>query len=281
MGQPRLPKFTSNYVDILDDPAANAEWCEFIADKIRGLVDDPATAEKLIPQDHRYGQKRPPYVTGYFEAFNRPNVALVDLRETPIVRVTETGIETTDGLREHDVIVWATGFDFGTGAMLRMGIRGRDGSRSTDHWADGPTTFLGVQTARLPEPVLPRRPPRRGRQQPPLQRRPGRLRHRDARPRSRDAGRDVIEVTAEAEERWTAMIDQAASHDPVRRPSASTSAATSPASPSATSSTPAAAPSSTRRSPRCGTQTGPRSAVATFWRHPLRLIMSCPSNTDY
>ena len=116
---------------------------------------DPAVAERLIPRDHRYGEKRPPYVAGYFEAFNRPHVSLVDLQETPMVRVTETGIETTDGVHDVDVIVWATGFDFGTGAMLRMGIRGRDGLALADHWADGPTTFLGVQTAGFPNLFFP------------------------------------------------------------------------------------------------------------------------------
>ena len=69
---PGFMKFTSNYVDILTNPEANAEWCEFIAGKIRTVVDDPDTAERLIPKDHRYGEKRPPYVAGYFEAFNRP-----------------------------------------------------------------------------------------------------------------------------------------------------------------------------------------------------------------
>jgi cation diffusion facilitator CzcD-associated flavoprotein CzcO len=147
---PGFMKFTSNYIDILDNPEANAEWCEFIAGKIRAAVHDPDTAERLIPKDHRYGEKRPPYVTGYFEAFNRPNVELVDLRDTPIVRVTEHGIECPAYERQHDVIVWATGFDFGTGAMLRMGIVGRDGVALTDHWADGPTTFLGLQTAGFP-----------------------------------------------------------------------------------------------------------------------------------
>src|SRR5205807_4410968 len=77
---PGFMKFTSNYVDILMNPAANAEWCEFIAGKIRSIVDDPELAERLIPRDHRYGEKRPPYVAGYFEAFNRPNVSLIDLR---------------------------------------------------------------------------------------------------------------------------------------------------------------------------------------------------------
>ena len=140
----------------------------------------PTTAEQLIPKDHRFGGKRPPFVSGYFEAFNDPKVSLVDLRETPIVRVTETGIETTDGVREFDIIVWATGFDFGTGALSRMGIVGRDGLALTEHWADGPTTFLGLQTRGLPELLLPRWPARGGGQQPALQRRPGRHRHRHA-----------------------------------------------------------------------------------------------------
>ena len=184
---PGFMKFTSNYVDLLVNPEANAEWCEFIADKIRGIVHDPDTAELLIPRDHRYGEKRPPYVAGYFEAFNRPNVTLVDLRDTPIVRLTETGIETTDGVREFDVVVWATGFDFGTGAMARMGIRGRDGLALEEHWADGPTTFLGIQTAGFPNLFFPGGPHAAAGQQPAVQRRPGRLHHRHARlhPRSR------------------------------------------------------------------------------------------------
>ena len=113
------------------NPAANAEWSRFVADKIRAVVKDPATAEKLIPTDHGYAGKRPPYVTDYYEAYNRPNVSLIDLNETPITAVTETGIETADGLREFDIIVWATGFDFGTGALNRIGRRrpGRPAAR--------------------------------------------------------------------------------------------------------------------------------------------------------
>ena len=64
-------------------------------------------------------------MTGYYEAYNDPKVSLVDLKQTPIVRVTEDGIETTDGARQFDIIVWATGFDFGTGALTRLGVRGR------------------------------------------------------------------------------------------------------------------------------------------------------------
>ena len=210
---PGFMKFTSNYVDLLTNLDANREWCEFIASKIRELVHDPATAEKLIPRDHRYGEKRPPYVAGYFEAFNRPNVSLVDLRATPIVRVTEVGIETTDGLRELDVIVWATGFDFGTGAMLRMGIRGRDGVALSEHWAEGPTTFLGLQTHGFPNLFFPGGPhaaagnnPRYNGDQVDFV--------TDVLVQARDRGCDVVEVTVEAEDRWTRLMDKAASRTP-------------------------------------------------------------------
>jgi cation diffusion facilitator CzcD-associated flavoprotein CzcO len=210
---PGFMKFTSNYVDILTNPAANAEWCEFIAGKIRSIVRDPDVAERLVPRDHRYGEKRPPYVAGYFEAFNRRHVSLVDLRETPIERVTPTGIETTDGVREHDVIVWATGFDFGTGAMLRMGIRGRGGLALTEHWADGPTTFLGVQTAGFPNLFFPGGPhaaagnnPRYNGDQVDFV--------TDLLVWARERGIDVVEPTPEAEARWTRMIDKAASRTP-------------------------------------------------------------------
>lgn len=210
---PGFVKFTSNYADLLTDDAANREWCEFIADKIRSIVHDPVTAEKLIPTDHRYGDKRPPYVAGYFEAFNRPNVSLVDLRETPMVRVTGTGIETTDGVREFDVIVWATGFDFGTGAMLRMGIRGRDGLALEDHWAEGPTTFLGLQTHGFPNLFFPGGPhgaagnnPRYNGDQ--VDFLTALLVH------ARDRCCDVIEPKPASEERWMRLMDKAAARTP-------------------------------------------------------------------
>jgi cation diffusion facilitator CzcD-associated flavoprotein CzcO len=210
---PGFMKFTSNYVDILANPEANREWCEFIAGKIHALVDDPEVADRLVPKDHRYGEKRPPYVTGYFEAFNRDHVSLVDLREAPMVRLTERGIETTAGERAHDVIVWATGFDFGTGAMLRMGIVGREGLALTEHWADGPTTFLGLGTAGFPNLFFPGGPHAAAGNNP---------RYNgdqvdavtDVLEHARAVGCDVVEVTREAEERWTAMIDKAAAETP-------------------------------------------------------------------
>ncbi len=210
---PGFSKLISNYVDVTIDHAANALWCEFIAAKVRGIVKDPETAERLIPKDHRFAEKRPPFVTGYYETFNNHNVSLVDLEETPIVRMTEVGIETTDGVREFDIIVWGTGFDFGTGALARLGIRGRENLSLEDHWADGPKTFLGIATTGFPNLFFPGGP------------------HAAAGNNPRyngdqvdfitetlvylgDHGYDTIEVSAAAEERWTKMIDAGAAQSP-------------------------------------------------------------------
>jgi cation diffusion facilitator CzcD-associated flavoprotein CzcO len=210
---PGFTKLTSNYTDLLFDEATNAQWCEFIASKIRSIVNDPAIADKLIPKGHRYGEHRPPFVTRYFETFNNPKVSLVDLLETPIVRVTGSGIETADGVQEFDVIVWATGFDFGTGALLRMGIHGRGGRPLADHWADGPKTFLGVQTTQFPNFFTPGGPhaaagnnPRYNGDQVDL--------IIDLLIYAREHGYTTIEVDPAAETDWTAMIDRGANRKP-------------------------------------------------------------------
>jgi len=206
---PGFAKLISHYTDLLLDPAANAGWCEFLAGKVSSIVEDPETAEKLIPKDHRYGEHRPPFVTGYYEVYNQPNVSLVDLRQTPIVRVTATGIETAEGVRELDIIVWATGFDFGTGALNRMGIRGRNGVALEDHWADGPKTFLGIQTTGFPNFFFPGGPhaaagnnPRYNGDQVDFV--------TETIMYVRDHGYDTIEVDSAAEERWTDMVDRGA-----------------------------------------------------------------------
>jgi len=210
---PGFSKLTSHYTDLLFDHAANAAWCEFISEKIRSIVEDPQTAEKLIPTDHRFAEKRPPFVSGYYEAFNDPKVSLVDLKQTPIVRMTATGIETADGVRPFDIVVWATGFDFGTGALTRLGIRGRNGLALEDYWADGPRTFLGVQSSGFPNLFFPGGPhaaagnnPRYNGDQVDF--------ITDTLAYVRGHGYDTIEVDAAAEDRWTNMIDTGAASSP-------------------------------------------------------------------
>ncbi len=149
-----LTKLFSNYTDLVFDQAANAEFCSYIAGRIRQIVHDPTTAEMLIPKDHGYGMKRPPMGTGYFETFNLPHVDLIDLRATPITTFTETGLVTAAGEREFDVIVMATGFDAVTGALTRMDIRGTEGTSLGQVWADGPLTYLGLQVPGFPNLLL-------------------------------------------------------------------------------------------------------------------------------
>ncbi|MCU1504294.1 MAG: cyclohexanone monooxygenase [Ilumatobacteraceae bacterium] len=157
-GEPGFGIWLANFRDIFMDEEANAEFSEFIADKIRSRVDDPALAEKLIPKDHGFGVQRVPMETRYYEAYNRDNVHLVDLQETPIERITTNGIRTTEREHEFDIIVYATGFDAITGAYDRIDIRGVGGQSLRDKWADGPRTFLGLQVSGFPNMIMPTGP---------------------------------------------------------------------------------------------------------------------------
>jgi cation diffusion facilitator CzcD-associated flavoprotein CzcO len=135
---------------VLSSKAANDTAADFIKRKIRSIVKDPRTAALLSDIDHPYAAKRPPIDSGYFEAFNRPNVSLVDARSAPIERISEHGIVTKDGEYPVDIIVFATGFDAMTGPLLRMNIHGRDGVALKDVWEDGPRNYLGLQVAGFP-----------------------------------------------------------------------------------------------------------------------------------
>ena len=139
-----------NFRDILTDRAANAAVSDFVARKIRQRVKDPVVAEKLIPKNHGFGTRRVPLETRYYEAYNQPNIRLVDITETPIERITPKGIRTSDAEYEFDIIVYATGFDAITGSFDRIDIRGAGGQRLKDKWANGPQTFLGVQVEGFP-----------------------------------------------------------------------------------------------------------------------------------
>ena len=148
--EPGFGIWMANFRDVLTDPKANALFSDFVARKIRQRVKDPATAEKLIPKCHGFGTRRVPQETGYYEAYNLPHVELVDTRATPIERITETGVRTSDAERGFDMIIYATGFDAITGAFDRIEFRGTGGQRLKDHWADGPKTYLGLMSAGFP-----------------------------------------------------------------------------------------------------------------------------------
>jgi cation diffusion facilitator CzcD-associated flavoprotein CzcO len=148
--QPGFSKWLGNFRDIMTDREANEDFAEFVRNKIRARVKDPVVAEKLVPKDHPFGSKRIPLESGYYEQFNRDNVLLVDVRETPIERITPKGIKTSDKEYEFDIIIYATGFDAVSGALTRIDIRGEGGRTFKDTWADGPRTYLGLQTAGFP-----------------------------------------------------------------------------------------------------------------------------------
>jgi cation diffusion facilitator CzcD-associated flavoprotein CzcO len=149
-GEPGFGIWMGNFRDILVDAEANATITEFMRRKIRARVKDPAVAARLIPTNHGFGTRRVPLESGYYEVYNQRNVRLVDLRETPIERITPAGVKTTDAEHAVDMIIYATGFDAITGAFDRIDIRGTGGRRLRDKWAEGPRTFLGLQTAGFP-----------------------------------------------------------------------------------------------------------------------------------
>ena len=136
--------------DLLFDKASNDTAAEFIRRKIRETVHDPAVAERLCPSSYPFGTKRPPLNTAYFETFNRDNVTLVDIRSHPVTEITPDGVRTTVGDYELDVMIFATGFDAMTGALLNMGIRGRSGLSLAEKWADGPRSYLGLAVNGFP-----------------------------------------------------------------------------------------------------------------------------------
>jgi cation diffusion facilitator CzcD-associated flavoprotein CzcO len=142
--------WVGNFRDLMTDRQTNALMSDFIARKIRQRVKDPAVAEKLIPKDHGFGTRRVPLESGYFEVYNQANVELIDLRETPIERITPTGIRTAQRDFDFDMIIYATGFDALTGAYDQIDIRGTNGRRLKDQWAQGARTFQGFQSADFP-----------------------------------------------------------------------------------------------------------------------------------
>src|SRR5207344_1020949 len=146
--------WVGNFNDILTDRKANATISDFVARKIRERVKNQAVAEKLIPKNHGFGTRRLPLETFYYEVYNQENVELVDIKETPIERITPKGIKTSTQEYAFDIIIFATGFDAITGAFDKIDFRGVDGVSLKEKWKDGPQTFLGILVDGFPNMLM-------------------------------------------------------------------------------------------------------------------------------
>src|SRR5919108_510413 len=202
--------FLAAFMDVVFNPEANAQVADFVRRKIASIVDDPEVAAMLSP-DTYIGCKRLCVDTGYFATFNRPNVRLVDLRKTPIVQITPSGVRTSDETFEFDAIVFATGFDAMTGTLLRIDIQGRDGKTLKEAWAEGPKTYLGLSVPDFPNMFIITGPGS-----------PSVLTNMvtsieqhvewitDCINKMRDEGRRTIEAKPEDAEQWVAYVNQIA-----------------------------------------------------------------------
>ena len=139
-----------NFRDMLTDERANKLMSDFVAQKIRERVNDPATAEMLIPKDHGFGTRRVPQETFYYEVYNQPHVKLISMLDDPIQKITKDGIKTHSSEFQFDVIIYATGFDAVTGAFNRIDIRGENDIPLKSKWTKGPRTFLGMMVDDFP-----------------------------------------------------------------------------------------------------------------------------------
>ncbi len=142
--------FMQAYNDLALNKASNDTAVAFVHEKIREIVKDPKVAEKLLPTNHPIGTKRICVDTNYYETYNRENVSLIDIHETPILRITPEGVQTSGETYVVDDIVFATGFDAMTGTLLKIDIIGRDGTTLRDKWHGGPRTYLGLMTEGIP-----------------------------------------------------------------------------------------------------------------------------------
>jgi len=140
----------SSFKDVMLDQDANDEVAEFVRSKIADVVQDPEKLEMLTPRGYALGTKRICVGTNYYETFNRPNVELVSVKDTPISRITTKGVQVGDREIELDILLLATGFDALTGALGDIEIEGSNGVRLADVWSDGPHTYLGLAIANFP-----------------------------------------------------------------------------------------------------------------------------------
>jgi cyclohexanone monooxygenase len=142
--------FMGVYNNLALDKAANDTAANFVREKIAEIVSDPQTAKLLQPNNHPIGSKRICIDSDYFATFNRPNVALVDIRSNPIEEITANAVRTGGKDYEVDALVLATGFDAMTGSVAKIDISGRNGQTLNAKWAEGPKTYLGVMSEGFP-----------------------------------------------------------------------------------------------------------------------------------
>ncbi len=145
-----IPHIGSEFADILLDEEANKTLADFARDKIRSAIKDPKLADILTPTEFPICTKRACLDTNYYETFNRPNVDVIDIKKNPIRSISATGIATQDQDFNFDAIVFATGFDAMTGALLAIDIVGRGGQSLKEKWADGPLNYLGLTAQGFP-----------------------------------------------------------------------------------------------------------------------------------
>jgi len=142
--------FPGTFDDISTNAESNRYVAEFVRDKIRARIESREVADTLLDIDHAFGARRPIVDIDYFETYNRDNVTLVDLRASSITEITPRGLRTTEGHYGLDVLVYATGFDGMTGALLAMDIRGIGGLALRDKWAGGASTYMGLVASGFP-----------------------------------------------------------------------------------------------------------------------------------
>ena len=200
----------ANYQDMRSNEEANELCADYVRRKIRKIVKDPVTAEKLIPKGYPCGTKRPPLETNYYDTFNKNNVLLVDAAtDGAIEEITEKGIRAGGREYECDIIVFATGFDAMTGSLKALNLKGRGSRKLSEMWTDGPHTYLGLSVAGFPNLFTITGP-----QSPSvLSNMPVSIEQHvewvaECIDNMRKTGKTTIEATPEAQDRWVAHVNE-------------------------------------------------------------------------
>jgi cyclohexanone monooxygenase len=203
--------FMLAYNNLILDQAANDTAADFVRAKIAEIVKDPQTAKLLQPVNHPIGSKRICVDTDYYATFNRPNVTLVDIRDSGIEEILPNAVRVGAKDYEVDALVLATGFDAMTGSVARIDIRGRGGQTLKQKWAEGPKTYLGLMCAGFPNLFIitgPGSPSVLSNMIVSIEQHVDWI--ADCMVWMRQRGLDLVEATKAAEEGWVAHVNQVA-----------------------------------------------------------------------